>query len=108
MFYVEAWKSDGNLLLKQSDQHIGFGLYRHYKAVYGIDIINDPEFGEANKVFLAKCVELNLQGLVKVEHKSPICGEVLKNYTKAVPSFNQNNPKTLRAKAFFQILLYFC
>ena len=48
-----------------------FGLNRHFKTK-GTDIIQDQEFAEANKVFLAKCVDLKQQGLAKVEHKPAI------------------------------------
>lgn len=83
MFYVEARKTDGTSSCKNSLTSIRFGLCRHYKATYGFDIINDSEFGETNKVFQAKCVELKRQGLAKVKHKSPICKHI-KNGTRAM------------------------
>ena len=46
---------------------------RHFKATRGFDIINDSEFSDANKVFHTKCVDLQQQGLAKVENKPPIC-----------------------------------
>ena len=57
-----------------------FGLSRHFK-IKGTDIIQDPEFAEANKVFLAKCVDLKRQGLAKVEHKPAILENDLRNCT---------------------------
>lgn len=36
------------------------------------DIIKDPEFAEANEIFLAKSVDLKRWGLAMVEHKLAI------------------------------------
>ena len=71
-FYAEARKKgDGSPYSKSSMTSLRFGLSRHFKAK-GTDIIQDPEFAEANEVFLAKCVDLKRQGLAKVEHKPAI------------------------------------
>ena len=71
-FYAEARKkSDGSPYSKSSMTSLRFGLNRHFKTK-GTDIIQDQEFAEANKVFLAKCVDLKQQGLAKVEHKPAI------------------------------------
>ena len=59
-------KNDGSPYSKSSMISLRFGLSRHFKTK-GTDIIQDPEFAEANKVFLAKCVDLKRQGLAKVE-----------------------------------------
>ena len=64
-------KSDGSPHLRSSMTSLRFGLNRHFKTK-GTDIIQDQEFAEANKVFLAKCVDLKQQGLAKVEHKPAI------------------------------------
>ena len=83
-----------------------FGLNRHFKTK-GTDIIQDPEFPEANKVFLAKCVDLKRQGLAKVEHKPAILeNDLRKLYECGV--FNLGDPRTLQNKVFFEIMLYFC
>ena len=69
-----------------------FGLNRHFKTK-GTDIIQDPEFAEANKVFLAKCVDLKRQGLAKVEHKPAILeNDLRKLYECGV--FNLGDPRT--------------
>ena len=71
-FYAEARKkSDGSPYSKSSMTSLRFGLNRHFKTKE-TDIIQDPEFAEANKVFLAKCVDSKQQGLAKVEHKPAI------------------------------------
>ena len=58
-FYAEApkKKSDGSSYLKSSMTSLRFGLRRHFKTK-GTDIIQDQEFAKANKVFLAKRVDL--------------------------------------------------
>ena len=71
-FYAEARKkSDGSPYSKGSMTSLRFALSRHFKTK-GTEIIQDPEFAEVNKVFLAKCVDLERQGLAKVEHKPAI------------------------------------
>jgi len=39
-----------------------FGLNRPFKAVRGVDIMNEEEFSEANKDFAAKCVQPKKDG----------------------------------------------
>ena len=83
-----------------------FGLNRYFKTK-GTDIIQDPEFAEMNKVFLAKCVDLKQQGLAKAEHKPAILeNDLRKLYQCGV--FNLGDPRTLQNKVFFEIMLYFC
>ena len=83
-----------------------FGLNRHFKTK-GTDITQDPEFAEANKVFLVNCVDLKWQGLAKLEHKPAILeNDRRKLYECGV--FNLGDPRTLQNKVFFEIMLYFC
>ena len=70
-FYAGARKSDGSPYSKSSMTSLRFKFNRHFKTK-GTDIIKDPELAEANKVFLAKCVDLKRRGLAKVEHKPAI------------------------------------
>ena len=107
LFYAEARKVDGTSYSKSTLNSLRFGLGRHFKATLGFDIINDPAFAEANKVFGAKCVELKRQGLAKVQHTPPICEEDLKKLYES-DVFNQNSPETLQNKVFFEVMLYFC
>ena len=102
-FYAEARKADGTL------SSLRFGLNRHFRATRGFDIINDSEFTDANKVFGAKYVDLKRQGLVKVEHKPPICElkKTLKNCTKALPLVLKD-PEKLQNRVFCEVMLYFC
>ena len=99
-FYAEARKkSDGSPYSKSSMTSLRFGLNRHFKTK-GTDIIQDPEFAQANKVFLAKCVDLKRQGLAKVEHKPAILKKDLRKlYECGV--FNLGVPRTLQNKVFF-------
>ena len=99
-FYAKARKkSDGSPYSKSSMTSLRFGLNRHFKTKE-TDIIQDPEFAEANKVFLAKCVDLKRQGLAKVEHKPAILeNDLRKLYECGV--FNLGDPRTLQNKVFF-------
>lgn len=107
LFYAEARKHDGTSYSKSTLTGMRFGLNRHFKSSLDIDIINDPAFTNANKVFAAKCVELKRLGFAKVEHTPPICEEDLqKLYESGV--FCVNNPTTLQNKVFFEVMLYFC
>ena len=107
MFYTEARKkSDGSPHSKSSMTSLRFGLSMHFKTK-GIDIIQDPEFAEANKVFLAKCVDLKRQGLEKVEHKPAILENDLRKLCEC-GVFNLSDPRTLQNKVFFEIMLYCC
>ena len=58
-------------------QTLRFGLNRHFKAVRGVNIMNE-EFSEANKVFAVKCVQLKKDRHAKVHHKPPIADADLK------------------------------
>ena len=106
LFYAEARKVDGTSYSKSTLNSLRFGLGRHFKATLGFDIINDPAFAEANKVFGAKCVELKRQGLAKVEHMPPICEEDLKKLYES-DVFNQNSPETLQNKVFSRLCCTF-
>lgn len=106
-FYVEARKSNGELYSKSSLNAIRFGLNRHFKNTKGTDIIKDPAFVEANKVFLAQCVDLKRQGLGKTQHKPSILENDLRKLYEC-KIFGFEDPQTLQNKVFFEIMLFFC
>lgn len=84
-----------------------FGLNKHFKAVRGVDIMNEEEFSAANKVYAAKCVQLKKDGHAKVHHKPPIVDANLKKlYDSGV--FSTDLPNTQTNKVFFEIMLCFC
>jgi len=92
-FYVEAQKKDGSSYSMGSLKPLRFGLNRHFKAVRGVDIMNE-EFSEANKVFAAKCVQLKKDGEAKVQHEPPIADADLKKvYESGV--FSTDHPKSV-------------
>ena len=82
--------------------------WTHFKWTRGINIINDGEFNEANKVFAARYVQLKKDGRAKAQHKTSILDRWWpeKNCTKA--EFSIHHPKTLLNKVFFVIMLCFC
>ena len=93
-FYVEARKKDGSSYSMGSLKTLRFGLNRHFKSTRGIDIINDVEFNEANKVLTAQCVQLRKDGQAKVEHKPPILYDDLKKLYESGVLYS-DHPKTL-------------
>ena len=60
MFHNEARKGDRSAYSKSNLNSIRFGLNRHFLSTGVFNIINDPAFHEAKKVFSAKCVEFKL------------------------------------------------
>ena len=69
--------------------------------------MNEEEFSEANKVFVAKCVQLKKYGQAKVQYKPPIADADLKKvYESGV--YSTDHPKSLLNKASFEIMLCFC
>ena len=107
-FYVEARRKDKQPYTKSSLTAIRFGLCRHIKnSRPDVDIINGPEFEEANRVFKAKTVELKRQGKAKVEHKPPIAPEDLKKLYRS-QTFDMATPTGLQNKVWFEVMLFFC
>ena len=104
---VEARKKEGSSYSMGTLKTLRFGLDRYFKSTRGIEIINDVEFNEANKVFTAQCIQLKKDGQAKVQHKPPILDDDLKKlYESGV--FNSDHSKTLQNKVFFEIMLCFC
>ena len=102
-FYVEARRKDKQPYTKSSLTAIRFGLCRHIKnSRPDVDIINGPEFEEANRVFKAKTVELKRQGKAKVEHKPP---EDLKKLYRS-QTFDMATPTGLQNKVWFEVMLF--
>ena len=60
-----------------------FALCRYYKAKFGIDIITDGHFAEANSErFRAQCVQNENDGVANVEHKPAISESDMKKTTR--------------------------
>ena len=66
---MEARKKDGLSYSMGSLKTLRFGLNQHFKAVRGVDIMNEEEFSEANKVFAAKCVQLTDKQKYNTSHR---------------------------------------
>ena len=86
LFCVEARKADGNSYCKNSLTSLKFGLCRCYKAAYGFDIINDPEFCEANKVFVPNALNSSDKGSQKSNTSHQSAKKILKDCTKTMSS----------------------
>ena len=82
-----------------------FGLNRHFKTK-GTDIIKDPEFVVANKIFLARCVDLKRQGLAEVEHK-PLYFRKRPSKAVRIHVFKLDDPRTLQNRVFSRLCFTF-
>ena len=106
-FYAEARKKDGELYTKASLVGIRFGLQRFFSS-YKMDVIKDPEFAEANAVFLnAEISQLKREGKAQTQHKPPINKDDIKKIYES-GLFSLATPATLQNKVFFEIMLFFC
>ena len=90
--YVEARKKEGSSYSIGSLKTFRFGLNRYFKSTRGIEIINDVEFNEANKVFTAQCVQLKKDGQAKYNINRRYSMTTWKNCTKAAFSI-QTTPR---------------
>ena len=60
-----------NLREKNNDVYQGWAAEAFLEKIK-IDIVNDPEFKEANSVFLAMCAKIKKEGKGAVQHKEPL------------------------------------
>ena len=106
-FYFELRKQNGELYSLNAFRAQRHGLQRKFKAVYDVDIINDPAFEKCNIAFLAQSVSLKKEGKGKVNHKPPITNDdLLKLYSS--PALSTDHPKSLLRKVFFDIMYFLC
>lgn len=104
-FYVEARKKNGDLYKKSALSCIRFGINRHLQYRRNVDILNDPEFVDANEVFKAQIVELKRLGKGEVDHSTDITpADLQKLYSSGV--LNTSTPEGLQKKAFFDVIMY--
>lgn len=50
---------------------IRYGLQKNSSKKRKLDIVNDPEFKDANSVFLAMCAKIKKEEKETVQHKEP-------------------------------------
>ena len=104
-FYFAVRTQKGELYSKKSYLSIRYGLQKHYEGNMCIDIVNSPEFTEANKIFRAMLVKLKKEGKAKVVHKEPLSNADLE---KLYGSFDIETPVGLQNKIFVDFMMYFC
>nr|XP_054760698.1 uncharacterized protein LOC129266966 [Lytechinus pictus] len=103
-FYAEVRRSNGELYSKRSMITLRYGLQRHFSK-FGFNIVNDPEFREANDMFHA--VLLKNEGKGSVDHKEPITKyDFLK--IKLSTATDVNTPRGLQNKVFMDIMMHLC
>ncbi|XP_063952768.1 uncharacterized protein LOC135153558 [Lytechinus pictus] len=105
-FYAEVRRSNGELYSKRLMITLRYGLQRHFSK-FGFNIVNDPEFREANDMFHAVLVKLKKEGKGSVDHKEPITkDDFLKIKSSTVTDVN--TPKGLQNKVFMDIMMHLC
>ncbi|XP_011421040.3 uncharacterized protein [Magallana gigas] len=104
-FYAGLRNSDGETYAKRSMISIRYGLQKHFLKKRKLDIVNDPDFKEANNVFLAMCTKIKKEGKGAVVHKDPISRPDLQ---KLYSSFDLKEAEGLQNKVFVDYMLYFC
>ena len=104
-FYVEARKKNGDYYKSSALGSIRFGIHRYLQSLHtNIDIRNDQEFQDSNKVFKAQVVKLNRQGKGEVNRSDITPTDLKKLYLSDVLSpFSADG---LQRKVFFDILMY--
>ncbi|XP_068702571.1 uncharacterized protein [Montipora foliosa] len=104
-FYVEARKKNGDYYKSSALGSIRFGIHRYLQSQQrNIDIRNDPEFTESNKVFKAQVIKLNKQGKGEVNRSDIGPDDLKKLYLSDVLSpFSADG---LQRKVFFDLLMY--
>lgn len=103
-FYAGLKNSDGETYAKRSMISIRYGLQKHFLKKRKLDIVNDPDFKEANNVFLAMCTKIKKEGKGPVMHKDPISRPDLQ---KLYSSFDLEEAEGLQNKVFVDYMLYF-
>ncbi|XP_067041361.1 uncharacterized protein [Acropora muricata] len=104
-FYVEARKKNGDYYKSSALGSIRFGIHRYLQSQQrNIDIRNDPEFTESNKIFKAQVIKLNKQGKGEVNRSDIGPDDLKKLYLSDVVSpFSADG---LQRKVFFDLLMY--
>lgn len=106
-FYAGLRNLDEETYAKRSILSIKYGLQKHFLKKRKLDIVNDPDFKEANNVhvFLAMCTKIKKEGKGAVVHKNPISRPDLQ---KLYSSFDLEEAGGLQNKLFVDYMLYFC
>ncbi|XP_072176075.1 LOW QUALITY PROTEIN: zinc finger MYM-type protein 2-like [Diadema setosum] len=106
-FYAEVRRSNGEFYSKRSMITLRYGLQRHFKKVSAFDVVNDPQFKEANEMFHAILVKLKKEGKGSVVHKDPITQEDMLKI-KSSSALDVSTPRGLQNKVFVDIMLHLC
>ena len=71
-FYGGLRTAEGEIYTKRTMISIRYWLQKHFLKKRKIDIVNDPEFKEANSVFLVMCAKIKKERKGAVQHKEPL------------------------------------
>ena len=107
-FYIEVRKEDGEEYKTGSLINIRAAINRHLKSNgHNINILNEPEFTQANLAFTAKQADLKREGYGDTQSYPPIDeNDIEKLYRSGV--FDTSTPGGLQSKVWFELMLFIC
>ena len=109
-FYVDARKKNSDLYHTQTMKNIRSGLNRYFQEKRRINIINDPEFSQANMVF--KGVQVCAKKAGRGIHRSTptIDDNDMKLLAKyfCTDHVSSPNAKVLQSNVIFNVICYTC
>ena len=88
-------------------QSIRFGLQRHFVAKNDVDIINNKDFAQSNKIFKAMLKTLKAEGKASVKHYPPISPNDMDLIGDSL-SGKMSTARGLQQKVFVDVMVYFC
>ena len=102
-FYAELRKDDGHLYSTKSMHSLRYGIRKHFQSLKGINITNNEQFVQSNRVFKAMLVKLKKEGKGVVKHKYPISKE---DMTKILSFLDLNSPQGLQDNVFIDMMYF--
>ena len=109
IFYAEAKRQDGTSYSKSSLIGIRAGINRHLRNPpfkRNIVPMNSPEFATSNRMLFAVIKNMKQKGLNFTKHYPKISNADLQLVLNE-RAFNQNDPKQLQEKVFFDLMINF-
>lgn len=105
LFYANIRRQDGTYYKKNTLISHRHALARYFKVTHKIDILDDPNFQEANLTYKSVMVELKKHGYGRVDHHLAITEEDMK---MIYGNFDTSYPRGLQEKVLFEIMYYLC
>ena len=106
-FISEVRTSDGELYKKSSMMTLRHGINRHPSNCRKspVDIVNDSNFNQSQRMFSAVSKELKRAGKAKIEQYPPLTDADIEKIYEYLTS-DVDDPVILQRKVFVDVLLY--